>query len=173
MFPFHETRSSNEWTEERISDVPVPQAVEGLVEVPQSRVVEKTNEKTVDVPQAQSVDKAVGTKVAAQRQVPTIQTVNEEEVHENTDGGPNVFGRGKFADTEFLKQLQETCNPKNEHLSPHNEKQNIPARIPGKPEAETRETRVDPAERVHRVQQAAAKQVRFRIAGKTRLVDFG
>ena len=42
-----------------------------------------------------------------------------------------------------------------------------------KPEVETRKTRVDPAESVHRVQQAAAKQVWFRIEGKTRLKDIG
>ena len=83
-----------------------------------------------------------------------IQIVNEEEVHESADdGGPNVFGRGNFADDKLFKQMQETCTPKSEHLSPNMEKQSIPTRIPGKPEVETRKTRVDPAERVHRVQQ--------------------
>ena len=128
------------WTEGHISDIPVPQAVEGLVEVLMSRVVDV---KTMDVQHAQFVDKAVGTTAAVQRQVPMIQTVNEEEVHESADhGGPNVFGCGKFAGAEFLKQMQETCNPKSEHLSPNNEKQNILARIPGTPEVETRKTRV-------------------------------
>ena len=160
------------WTEDRVSDIPVPQAVEELVEALKWRVVGKTDEKTVEVPQAQSVDEAVGTLVAVQRQVPMIQTVNEEEVHESADdGGPNVFGRGKFADVEFFKQMQETCNPKSEYLSPNKEKQNIPTRIPGKPEVETRKTRVDPAERVHRVQHVPGKQVWFRIEGKTRLRD--
>ena len=100
--------------------------------------------------------------------------MNEEEIHEGADdGGPNVFGRGTSADVELFKLTQETCNPKSEHLSPNKEKQNVPARIPEKPEVETRKTRVDPAERVHRVQQAAAKQKRFRIEGKTRLIDIG
>ena len=93
-----------QWTEERISDIPDPQAVEGLVEALELRVVEKTDEKTVEVPQAQPVDKAVGTPVAVRRQVPMIQTVNEEEVHESADdGGPNVFGRGKFGDVEVFQ----------------------------------------------------------------------
>ena len=85
-------------------------------------------------------------------------------MHESADdGGPNVFGRGKFADVDFFKQMPETCNPRSEHLTPNKEKRSIPTRIPGKPEVEKRKTRVDPAERVHRVQQAAAKQVWFRI----------
>ena len=100
--------------------------------------------------------------------------MNEEEIHEGTDdGGPNVFGRGKSADVEFFKQVQETCTPKSELLSPNKEKQNVPARIPWRPEVDTRKTRADPAERVHRVQQEAAKQVRFRIELKTRLKDIG
>ena len=76
-----------------------------------------------------------------------------------------MFERGKFADVEIFKQMQETCNPKSEHLSPDKEEQDVLVRIPGKPEVETRKTRVDPAERVHRVQQAA-KQVWFRDRGK-------
>ena len=129
---------AQQWTKEHISDIPVPQVVEGLVEVIKLQVVEKTDEKTVEAPQAQFVDKAAGTPVAVQRQVPVIQTVNEEEVHESADdGGPNVSGRGNFADVELFKQMQETCNPKSEHLSPNVEKQSIPARIPGKPDVET------------------------------------
>ena len=76
-----------QWTEERISDISVPQSVQGLVEALNWRVVEKTDEKTVGVPQAQSVDKAVGTPVAVERQVPMIQTANDEEVHESADDG--------------------------------------------------------------------------------------
>ena len=44
-----------QWTEEHISDIPVPEAVEALVEVFQLRVVEKTDEKTVEDPSTVSI----------------------------------------------------------------------------------------------------------------------
>ena len=56
--------------EECISGIPVPQAMEGLAEAINWRVAERTDEKTVEVPQVQSVDKAVGAPVGGQRQVP-------------------------------------------------------------------------------------------------------
>ena len=90
MFPFQRPFQERKSTEEHVSDIPIPQAVKRLVEVFKLRVVEKTDE-----------------------------TVNEEEVHESADdGGPNVFGRGNFADVELFKQVQKTCNPKSNHLSP-------------------------------------------------------
>ena len=67
--------------------------------------------------------------------------------------------------------MRGTCNPRSEHWSPNTEKLNIPARIPGIPEVDTRKTGDDPAEKAHRVQQAAAKQVWFRFEGKTRITD--
>ena len=142
------------------------------VEVLRTQAIEKTGEKTVGVPRARSEDKAADTPVAVRRQVCVIQTMCEKDVYENTgDDVLNVLGRGKSADVGLFKQMRGTCNPKSEHLSPDKEKQNIPARTPGIPEVDTRKIRDDPAERTHRVQQAAAKQVWFRFEGKTGLID--
>ena len=81
-------------TVERIRVVPVPKTV-------------PRDEKTMAVPQDQSVDLAVGTPVAVKRQVPVIQTVNEEEIHDGADlGGPNVFGRGKSAEISFSSRCK-------------------------------------------------------------------
>ena len=67
--------------------------------------------------------------------------------------------------------LQSMCSPKSKHLSLVKGRLNIPARSPGTPELETRKTRRDPAGEAHRVQQAVAKQMRFRFEGKTRAID--
>ena len=55
-------------TEERTDDTPVPQVVAGPVEVFKLQFVERTDEKTVEVPQAQFADKTVDTPVAMQRE---------------------------------------------------------------------------------------------------------
>ena len=99
-----------------------------------------------------------------------IERTGEKDVHTG-DEGLNVLGHGKSVDVGAFKQMRGTCNPKSEHWSPDTEKPNIPARTPGIPEVDTRKIRDDPAEKVHRVQQAAAKQVWFRFEGKTRLKD--
>ena len=122
----------------------------------------------------QSVGKAVSAPVTGQRPVLAIQVVNGEELHEDADDSrSNVSGRDESDAVEFFKQMQETSNPKSEHLSPNKEEQNDRARIPEKPEVKTLKTRVDTAERIHQVREAAAKQACFRIEGKTRLFDIG
>ena len=101
-----------------------------------------------------------------------IERTGEKDVYRNTgDDGLNLLGHGKSADVGAFKQMRGTCNPKSEHWSPDTEKPNIPARTPGIPEVDTRKIGDDPAEKVHRVKQAAAKQVWFRFERKTRLID--
>ena len=136
------------------------------------RLPNKRSRKTAEVPRVQSVGKAVSAPVAGQRPVLAIQVVNGEELHEDADDSrSNGFGRDESDAVEFFKQTQETSNPKSEHLSPNIEEQNDHARIPEKPEVKTGKTRVDTAERIHQVRQAAAKQAWFRIEGETRLID--
>ena len=62
---------------ESIADIPVPQVVEELVEVFKLQIVEKIDEKTVEVPQAQFIDKAVDIPVVAQKQAHLSRNVQE------------------------------------------------------------------------------------------------
>ena len=90
-------------TVERIADIPVPQVVEELVEVFLLQIVEEIDEKTVEVPQAQFVDKAVDTPVGVQRQVPLIQTVQTLEV-------PPLQFIGTAVDIPVVAQRQAHLN---------------------------------------------------------------
>ena len=94
-------------TEDHTSEIPVPEAVEGLLEVSKTRVTEKVGKKIVQS-QARSEDKAAGTPVVVRRQVFEIQKMSKKDVHENAgDDGLNVHGRGKSADVELFKQIRQ------------------------------------------------------------------
>ena len=135
---------------EYISGTPVPRAMEGRAKAINWQVVERTNEKTAEVPRVQSVGKTVSALVAWQRPVLLIQVVKGEELHEDADDSrSNVFGRDESDAVEFSFLIQETGNPKIEQLSPNKEEQNDRVRIPEKPEVHTWKTRVHTAERIH------------------------
>ena len=95
--------------EEFFCGTPVPRAMEGPAKAINWQVVERTDEKTAELPQVQSVGKAVSAPVAGQRPVLAIQVVNGEESHEYADDSRStVFGRDESDAVEFFKQTQET-----------------------------------------------------------------
>ena len=113
------------------------------------KVVYMDDEKWISVKEERNTAKAEFLRMEV------VEKTVEKDVHRNTgDDGLNLLRHGKSADVGAFKQMRGTCNPRSEHWSPNTEKLNIPARIAGIPEVDTRKTGDDPAKKAHRVQQA-------------------